>query len=59
MNFRRRIRDLLSSQSKLHADGRVNFGDPERPFWIVMRGDDKTPLLSCDEGRVLSTISPE
>jgi predicted transcriptional regulator len=44
---------------KLHAQGRVKFGDPERPFWIVMRAGDKTPFLSRDEERVLSAIPPE
>ncbi len=44
---------------KLHAQGRVNFADPERPFWLVMRTGDKTPILSRDEERVLSAIPPE
>jgi Mn-dependent DtxR family transcriptional regulator len=44
---------------KLHAQGRVRFGDPKSPFWIVMRADDKTPLLSRDEARVLSAIPRE
>ena len=44
---------------KLHAQGRVRFGDPERPFWLVMRAGDKTPILSRDEERVLSAIPPE
>jgi predicted transcriptional regulator len=48
-----RVRQLLI---KLHAQGRVAFGDPENPFWIVMRTGDKTPLLSHEEERVLSTI---
>ncbi|MGA8078733.1 MAG: hypothetical protein WB868_15285 [Xanthobacteraceae bacterium] len=48
-----RVRQLLI---KLHAQGRVAFGDPENPFWIVMRASDKTPLLSPEEGRVLSAI---
>jgi len=44
---------------KLHAQGRVSFGDPESPFWIVMRVGDKTPILSRAEERVLSAIPPE
>jgi len=51
-----RTRQLLI---KLHAQGRVSFADPERPFWLVMRAEDKTPFLSCDEERVLSAIPPE
>jgi DNA-binding IclR family transcriptional regulator len=48
-----RVRQLLI---KLHAQGRVAFGDPENPFWIVMRTGDKTRLLSHEEERVLSAI---
>jgi len=48
-----RVRQLLI---KLHAQGRVAFGDRENPFWIVMRASDKTPLLSPEEERVLSAI---
>jgi Mn-dependent DtxR family transcriptional regulator len=48
---RQRVRQLLV---KLHAQGRVAFGDPENPFWIAMRTGDKTPLLSHDQERVLS-----
>ena len=44
---------------KLHAQGRVRFADPERPFWLVARTGDKTPILSRDEERVLSAIPPE
>src|SRR6266446_459354 len=44
---------------RLHAQGRVTFGDPENPLWIVMRKGDKTPFLSRDEERVLSAIPPE
>lgn len=51
-----RVRQLVI---KLHAQGRVIFGDPETPFWIVMREGDKTPLLSRDEERVLSAIPRE
>jgi len=51
-----RVRQLVV---KLHAQGRVKFGDPEKPFWIVMRAGDKTSLLSHDEERVLSAIPRE
>jgi hypothetical protein len=51
-----RVRQLVV---KLHAQGRVRFGDPEKPFWIVMRAGDKTFLLSRDEERVLSAIPRE
>ena len=44
---------------RLHAQGRVIFGDPENPSWIVRRTGDKTPFLSRDEERVLSTIPLE
>jgi Mn-dependent DtxR family transcriptional regulator len=48
-----RVRQLVI---KLHAQGRVAFGDPENPLWIVMRPNDKTRLLSYEEERVLSAI---
>jgi hypothetical protein len=41
---------------KLHAQGRLRFGDPKRPSWFVMRADDVTPLLSCNEERVLAAV---
>jgi DNA-binding IscR family transcriptional regulator len=41
---------------KLHAQGRVKFGDPENPFWFVMRTGDHTRLLSRAEAGVLSAI---
>jgi DNA-binding IclR family transcriptional regulator len=44
---------------RLHAQGRVSFGNPESPLWIVMRTGDKTPFLSRDEERVLSAIPSE
>ena len=44
---------------RLHAQGRVTFGDPENPLRIVMRTGDKTPFLSRDGERVLSAIPPE
>jgi len=50
------VRQLLI---KLHAQGRVSFGDPENPFWIVMRAGDQTPFLSRDEERVLSAVPSE
>jgi Mn-dependent DtxR family transcriptional regulator len=51
-----RVRQLVI---KLHAQGRVSFGDPDKPFWIVTRAGDKTPLLSRDEEHVLSAIPRE
>jgi DNA-binding IclR family transcriptional regulator len=48
-----RVRQLVI---KLYAQGRVTFGDPENPFWIIRRADDRSPLLSRDEERVLSAI---
>jgi len=51
-----RVRQLVI---KLHAQGRVSFGDPETPFWIVMRAGDKTRLLSRHQERVLSAIPRE
>jgi predicted transcriptional regulator len=50
------VRQLLI---KLHACGCVRFADPENPFWIVMRADDKTSVLCRNEERVLSTIPRE
>ncbi len=51
-----RVRQLVI---KLHAQGRVKFGDPDTPFWIVIRASDDTPFLSRDEERVLSAIPQE
>ena len=51
-----RVRQLVI---KLHAQGRVTFGDPENPFWIIRRADDRTLLLSRDQGHVLSAIPRE
>jgi Mn-dependent DtxR family transcriptional regulator len=51
-----RVRQLAI---KLHAQGWVTFGDPEKPFWMIRRADDKTPLLSRDAEHVLSTIPRE
>jgi predicted transcriptional regulator len=50
------VRQLLI---KLHAYGQVRFADPENPFWIVMRADDNTSVLSRHEERVLSAIPRE
>jgi DNA-binding IclR family transcriptional regulator len=44
---------------RLHAQGRVSFGNPENPLWIVKRTGDKTPFLSREEELVLSAIPPE
>ena len=41
---------------KLHARGLVKFGDPDKPFRLVMRPDDQTILLSRAEERVLSAV---
>ena len=43
---------------KLHAQGRLRFGDPKHPSWIVMRANDFTSLLSRTEERVLSAFHP-
>jgi hypothetical protein len=51
-----RVRQLVT---KLHAQGHVTFGDPENPFWIIRRADDRTPLLSRDDEHVLSAIPRE
>ncbi len=51
-----RVRQLVI---KLHAQSLVTFGDPENPFWIIRRADDRTPLLSRDEEHVLSAIPRE
>jgi hypothetical protein len=51
-----RIRQLVI---KLYAQGHVSFGDQEKPFWIIRRAGDITPLLSRDEEHVLSIIPRE
>jgi len=51
-----RVRQLVL---KLYAQGRVTFGDQKKPFWIIRRADDRTPLLSRTEERVLSAIPRE
>jgi len=50
------VRQLLI---KLHAHGHVRFADPENPFWMVMRADDRTSVLSRHEERVLSVVPRE
>src|SRR5262245_21097733 len=50
------VRQLLI---KLHAHGHISFADPENPFWMVMRADDKTSVLSRHEERVLSVVPRE
>ncbi len=42
-----RVRQLVI---KLHAQGRVSFGDPDKPFWIVMRAGDKNSLAVARRG---------
>src|SRR5262249_54588124 len=44
---------------KLHARGYLCVADPEHPLWLVMRGGDKTRLLSREEERVLSAVPRE
>ena len=41
---------------KLYSLGQVRIGDPERLLLIVSRINDKTPLLSYEEERLLSAI---
>jgi biotin operon repressor len=53
---RERVRQLLLT---LHAEGRIVFGDPDRPFWLVKRADDESRILSRDEERVLSALPAE
>jgi len=48
-----RVRQLVV---KLHAQGLVKLGDPEKILEVVSRNKDKTVLLSRDEARVLSAI---
>ena len=52
---RQRVRQLIV---RLHALGRIAFGDPDDPFWIVMQAEDKSLILSYDE-RVLSALPRE
>src|SRR5580693_3777380 len=53
---RQRVRQLIV---RLDALGRIAFGDPDDPFWIVMRAEDKSLVLSYDEERVLSALPRE
>ncbi len=53
---RQRVRQLIV---RLHALGRIAFGDSDNPFWIVMRVEDKSLVLSYDEERVLSALPRE
>jgi predicted transcriptional regulator len=53
---RQRVRQLVI---RLHAQGRVAFGDPDHPSWLVKRADDESPILSRDEERVLSAVPRE
>ncbi len=46
----------LNIMHRLSAQGRIKFGDPEDPSWLVMRAEDETPLLTREEERVLSAI---
>ena len=46
----------LNIMRRLCAQGYVKFADPEDPSWWVMRAEDKTPLLTREEERVLSAI---
>jgi DNA-binding IclR family transcriptional regulator len=40
----------------LYSQGQLRLGDPDRILLIVSRTDDKTPLLTFDEDRLLSAI---
>jgi hypothetical protein len=53
---RQRVRQLLLS---LHSLGRVAFGDPDNPSWIVRRADDRSPILSYDDECLLSVLPRE
>ncbi len=46
----------LNIMHRLRAQGRVKFGDPEDPSWLVLRAEDETPVLTREEERVLSAI---
>ncbi len=50
---RQGVRQLII---RLHAQGRISFGDPDDPLWLVKRMDDDTPILSRDEERALSAL---
>jgi DNA-binding IclR family transcriptional regulator len=53
---RQRVLQLIV---RLHALGWIAFGDPDNPFWIVMRVEDKSLVLSYDEERVLPALPRE
>ncbi|HXZ15158.1 MAG TPA: hypothetical protein VEH77_04160, partial [Roseiarcus sp.] len=40
----------------LHAQGCIEFVDPDHPSWLIRRADDKSTVLTRDESRVLSLI---
>jgi len=44
---------------RLHAQGRIEFVDPDHPSWLIRRADDKSAVLTRDESRVLSLIPAE
>jgi len=44
---------------RLHAQGVLKFGEPGNPSWWVMRADDRTPLLTREQERVLSATPGE
>jgi predicted transcriptional regulator len=54
---RQRVRQLIV---RLHALGRIAFGDPDDPFWIVMRAEDKSlnshSPLAAPQDRVCPSI---
>ena len=53
---RERVRQLLLD---LHAQERIAFADPDHPSWLVRRPEDETQILSREEERVLSALSPQ
>jgi DNA-binding IclR family transcriptional regulator len=53
---RERVRQLLHS---LHALGRVSFGDPDHPSWLIKRTGDETPILSREAERALAALPRE
>jgi predicted transcriptional regulator len=53
---RERVRQLLHS---LHALGRVSFGDPDHPSWLIKRAGDETPILTREAERALAALPRE
>jgi DNA-binding IclR family transcriptional regulator len=51
-----RVRQLLHS---LHALGRVSFGDPDHPSWLIKRAGDETPVLTREAERALAALPRE